>query len=201
MASLSISFMILNKIVGTIGQTSMNAWTLAGRMDQMVLIPSFAVSGATIPICAQNYGRGLLDRVRNAYKRNIVVGLCMVGCAAIAYNILAPWLFRAFSDVPEVISAAVRQVRIVSWSFLGVSAAIISSAAFQATGRPLPALALTVLRVGVISIPLALLLVFRFNMGMLGVWVGLATGNSIMLPLAFSAAWLHLKKLQFKPTV
>jgi len=38
-------------------QDTMNAFTLAGRMDQAVLIPSFAVGGATSIMVSQNFGR------------------------------------------------------------------------------------------------------------------------------------------------
>ncbi len=196
MASMSISFMVFNKVVGSIGQTAMNAWTLAGRMDQIALIPSFAVGAASIPIIAQNYGRGNLERVRGAYRKNIGLAMAMVGIGAIVYNIVAVWLFPLFTSVPEVIAAAVRQVRVLSFTFLGVSVAIVSSSTFQATGRPLPALLLTIVRVAGIAIPAVLIMVYVFDLGIAGVWAGLAAGNIAIAPLAFYAASRHLSRLR-----
>ncbi|HEX7510136.1 MAG TPA: MATE family efflux transporter, partial [Chitinivibrionales bacterium] len=87
MAAMSISFMILNKIVSSIGQTEMNGWTLVGRMDQIVLIPSFALSGATITMLSQNYGRGNLSRVMQAYRVNILLGIVVVASVALMYSL------------------------------------------------------------------------------------------------------------------
>jgi putative MATE family efflux protein len=201
MASLSIGFMIFNKLVSTIGEDAMNAWTLVGRMDQMVLIPSFAVAGATSIMVAQNYGRNLPDRVRSVYVVNVILAVCVVGSVALIYMLIAPFLFAAFSDVPVVVAAAVRQVRLLALTFTGISVAIVSSATFQSTGRPLPALALSLVRMGLVASPAAWLFAFFFGKGMMGVYAGVALGNLLALPLALAWARRHLARLKHRSVV
>jgi putative MATE family efflux protein len=201
MASMSFSFMILNKLVSGIGQTEMNGWTLVGRMDQIVLIPSFAISGATISMIAQNFGRGNLDRVRAIYRTNVRLGVTVVAAVALTYILTSGLFFPFFSTVKEVVGAAVRQVHYIAFTFIGVSAAIISTAAFQATGKPLPALALSLLRIGLIAIPTAAILTLVFHWGMLGVFAGLMIGNLSSLPIAYVWTRRHLKRLVPKTIV
>ena len=103
MAAMSVTFMFLNNIVSSIGQDAMNSWALCGRTDQIMFIPAFAISGATISMVGQNYGRGNLARVRRIYSRNILLGLVMVLSLAVVYNITAGWIFSGFSSVEGVI--------------------------------------------------------------------------------------------------
>ncbi len=189
MSSLALGFLFLNKLVGSISEQAMNAWTLAGRMDQLVLIPSFAVAGATVPMMAQNYGRGQLERVRRVFTANLLLGMGAVALAALVYNLAAHWMFGRFSDVPEVVVAAVRQVRVLSFTFVGISAVIISASGFQATGRPLPALGVNLIRMAVLAVPLAYAFVHLFDLGMGGVYAGLATANTG--GALVSLLWVH----------
>jgi putative MATE family efflux protein len=198
MSSLALGFLFLNKLVGSISEGAMNAWALAGRMDQLVLIPSFAVAGATVPMMAQNYGRGLIDRVRMVFVRNVLLAIGAVAVAALAYNLGARWLFGMFSDVPDVVEAAVRQVRMLSFTFMGVSAVIVSASAFQATGRPLPALAVNLLRMAALAVPLAYLLVNAFGLGMTGVYTGIATANIGAAGLTLVWVMNHLRGLTYR---
>jgi putative MATE family efflux protein len=195
MAALAISFMVFNKIVSALDQTVMNAWTLVGRMDQIVLIPSFAISGATLTMIAQNFGRKNYLRVGKIYRRTIVIGMLMVLTTAIIYSVISPWFFGLFSDVNEVVSLAARQVRLLSFTFIGLSAAIVSTSALQALGKPVSALFLAFVRMGIISIPLALILVFGFHMKIDGVFIALGTGNLCALPVALFWVRRHLKKI------
>ncbi len=201
MASFSVGLMFLNKLVGGIGEQFMNAWTIAGRMDHILIIPAISISGATITMVSQNYGRGNLDRVRKIYVRNVQVGIAMLLLFATLYILLAPVLFPFFTDVESVLTAAVRQVRYLSHSLVGLTVAIISSAAFQAVGKPFPAVFFPILRMGVIAVPLAYLMVYVYQTEMNGVYLGLAVGNLVILPVSFFWARSHLSKLKFKSVV
>jgi len=198
MAALAISFIVFNKVVSSIGQVYMNAWTLVGRMDQIVLIPSFAVAGATVTMIAQNYGRGNMERVRKIYLHNVVLAMILVGCAALVYVISAPYFFRLFTNVKEVLDFATLQVRVMAFTFVALSAVIVSTSTFQATRKPLPALFFALIRMGLISIPISLVLVFVLHLKMWGVYLALGFGNLWAFPIAFFWTKRHLGKLTEK---
>jgi multidrug efflux pump len=200
MASLAISFIVFNKIVGTIGQTAMNAWTLVGRMDQIVLIPSFAVAGATVTMVAQNFGRGNLERVGRIYIRSTALAMMLVAGSALIYAVSAPCFFKLFSTVNDVVSLAALQVRVLSFTFIALSVVIVSTSAFQALARPVPALVLAVMRMGVVSIPLALVLVFALRLNIWGVYIGLGAGNLLAMPVAFFWVRRHIRRLMREQT-
>lgn len=198
MLAVSMTFMFLNNIVSSIGQDAMNSWALCGRTDQIILIPAFAISGATISMVGQNYGRGNLARIQSIYTQNILIGLVMVFFLAVVYNIAAEWVFSAFSSVESVISGSVFQVRVLSFTFLGVSTSLISAATFQATGKPMPALFITIISTIIIAVPTAYLLVYTLDMKMPGVFISIGVGNVLVLPLSWVWTRLHLKNLKVR---
>lgn len=201
MISMALTFMFLNNLVSSISQDAMNSWALCGRTDQLILIPAFAISGATITMVGQNYGRNNLSRVMEIYRWNLLFAMALVVLLAVVYNIFANELFEVFSTVSGVIEAGVRQVRFLSFTFVGVSTMMISAATFQATGRPIPALVITIVRLGLIAIPLAYLLVHVAGMEMIGVFIGLGIANIAAIPLSWGWAHAHLSTLSFKRSV
>jgi Na+-driven multidrug efflux pump len=164
-------------------------------MDQIVLIPSFAVSGAALTMISQNFGRGNFIRVGKIYRRTVLFGMLLVFAAAVVYAAAAPWFFGLFSSVKEVVTLAATQVRALSFTFVGLCAAIVSASTFQAIGKPIPALFLSIIRMGLISIPLALVLVFGFHLKIAGVFIALGTGNLCALPIAYMFVRNSLKRI------
>ena len=198
MSTIAVAIMILNKMVGNISENSMNAWTIVGRMDQLLIIPAIAVGGATITMISQNFGKNNLERVRTIYKTNVMLAIVMVAIAAMVYNALATLFFPAFSSVPEVIEAAIFQVRCTSFTFVGLGVAITSGSTFQATAKPYPSIVIPVFRMGIITIPLAYLMVNMLDMKMNGLYLALAIGNLSAIPVAYLWTQRHLNNIKFK---
>jgi Na+-driven multidrug efflux pump len=90
-----------------------------------------------------------------------------------------------FTDLPEVVDLASRQVRFLALTITGLSVAIVTASSFQAIGKPLPALFLALIRMGLISIPVALILVFTLHLKIYGVYIAIATGNLCAVPIAY----------------
>jgi Na+-driven multidrug efflux pump len=91
--------------------------------------------------------------------------------------LIAPFLYRFFSDVPTVIYYCVLQTRVLELSFICAVFGIIGRAVFQAIGYPLPALALTIIRTLAIGFPFAYFFTFTLNMHANGVYYGMLVGN------------------------
>ena len=194
---MSVAFLLLNNLVSSINEAAMNAWTLVGRTDQMLLIPGFALSGATITMVGQNFGRKNFKRLKKIFHTNIITGLVTVTIIAGVYNLIAMPLFSLFTDVEEVLKGAVQQVRIISFTTASVSALFVIISTFQSTGKPLPALFITLMRIGAIAVPVAFILAKIVGLGMLGVYIGIVSGNLLILPIAWIWCSKHIDKLNY----
>jgi Na+-driven multidrug efflux pump len=84
----------------------------------------------------------------------------------------------------------------MAFTIVGTSGAIIVSASFQATGKPLPDLLIILIRMGIISIPLSVLSVYVFKLGMTGVFISLGIGNVLSFIVAVLWGKRHVKNLE-----
>lgn len=196
MFSLSFAFILLNRLVGSIGQSEMNSWGLCGRLDQLVLLPLFAISGANIIMIGQNYGNRNWDRIKFIYRSNIFYAISCMFVLAALYIGGAPFIFPFFSNVGEVIRGSILQVRVVTLSFLGLAFEVISTSTFQGLGRPLAAFWLTVIRMFGFAIPLSYFAVHQLSLGIMGVFISLFIAH---IGIAFIAYfWINN---EFKKTL
>ncbi len=189
MIIMSISFFIFNRIVISIDPLALTAFALCGRFEQMMLLPAFALGAAIVTIVGQNGGRGNFPRVRQTMKEAWILGLIAVGVISGIMVSFAPWIFKPFTDVEKIHWYAVTQYRVLGVSYLTALIGITSRSFFQAIGRPMPALFLTLLRLILIAIPISLILVFIFDMGIWGVWTGILTGG--ILTMFLSIFWVQ----------
>ena len=195
MLSIAVSYMFLNNIVSSIGEAAMNSWALCGRLDFIINVPAFALSSATLTMIGQNYGRKNSERVKTIYKSNIIYSLVLVLSMAMIYNLIAPHLYGFFTLVNEVIAGSVAQVRAVSFSYIGIATAMISASTFQAVGKPVPALVLRILRLGLLIIPPAYFLAIKMNLGMNGVFIAFSSGNIIIMIISWFWTRRYLDRL------
>lgn len=187
--TMSIAFLLLNRLVVSIDPLAMTAYSLCGRLDQIVLMPSFALAAAMITIVGQNAGRGNLKRADHAVKVGYAAGFVVVFSFAIVMIALARFIYPLFSNIEEVVNYAVRQTYTVELFFSLAVVGIINRSVFQAIGYPMPAFFITLMRVLIVSVPAAYLYVGVFNMGIYGVWFGMATG--IVLSFIVSLVWVR----------
>jgi len=191
--TMSISFLLLNRLVVSIDPLAMTAYSLCGRLDQIVLMPSFALAAAMITIVGQNAGRGNLRRADHAVKVGYAAGFIVVLFFALLMMALAKHIYPLFSGIDEVVDYAVRQTYTVELFFSLAVVGIINRSVFQAIGYPMPAFFITMLRVLLISVPAAYLFVGVFDMGVYGVWYGLISG--IVASFIVSLIWVrHVMK-------
>lgn len=183
--SVSVAFMVLNRLISSIGQTEMNSWGLCYRLDSFVLMPVFAISGATLVMLGQNFGNGNWDRIKKIYRSNIFYAFICVFGLAMFYIISAPHLFKLFSNVEAVIRGSVIQVRVVTLSFLGLALEIISTSAFQGIGKPFAAFWLAVIRMFGLAIPLSYFAVYQLSLGMMGVFISMFIAHSGAAVIAY----------------
>ena len=116
-----------------------------------------AVSTSVGPFIGQNWGAQLFDRVRSALK--LCNGFCLGwGVASfLVMAVAARWLVGLINGEPEVVETATTYLLIIpiSLGFMGVMG--VASACFNALGKPTPPLVLSLLRLVVVLIPLALM--------------------------------------------
>lgn len=179
MIVMSMTFLIYNRIVIAIDELALTAFALYGRFEQLLFIPVFAIGSALITIIGQNSGRGRLDRCEESWKKALGIGSGSVVVLAGLFVAASPFIFGSLSDIPQVVSYAVRETQVLAFSMLFAVLGVYARSVYQAIGYPVPALILTLLRLVILGIPAVLLFVYVFDWGIYGVWFGIVAGNGL----------------------
>ena len=166
---------VVTAIVARFGPAAVAGFGVAGRIESFVLVPLLALSGSIGPVVGQNFGADKVGRAARA------VGLSAAFCGA--YGLLVALLLTLaveplvalFSASADVRAAAALYLRIVSWSFCGYGAVVVVNAALNARSRALASMSLSLGRIALLYIPLALL--GAAWLGPAGVYAGALLAN------------------------
>jgi putative MATE family efflux protein len=193
--TMAISFLFFNRLVVSIDELALTAFSICGRFDQILIFPILAIASAMVTMAGQNYGRKNYDRVGKIWNIGLLLTLGVVIFLAAVLVIIAPYVYPFFTDVEKVVWYAVLQTRIIEFTFIFAGIGILARSIFQAIGKPIPALVITVLRLAGIAIPMAYFYVRVLDLGIYGVWFGIITGNAVGASLALLMTKNKLKRL------
>src|SRR5690606_33901156 len=158
-AVVSITYLLMNNILFNIGgESSVAAYGIIGRMLMFALFPVLGITQGFLPIAGFNYGAHQFERVKESiYKAILYAGL--LALVVFAVMMFFPQLIiTIFTDEPEILSSTPKYMRYVFAATPIIAIQLIGSAYFQAIGKALPALLLTLTRQGFFFIPLLFIL-------------------------------------------
>lgn len=169
-AIVSVTYLLMNNLLFDFGgESSVAAYGIIGRMLMFALFPVLGITQGFLPIAGFNYGAHQFERVKESiYKAILYAGiLALVVFAVIMF--FPQLIITIFTDEPEILSSTPKYMRYVFAATPIIAIQLIGSAYFQAIGKALPALLLTLTRQGFFFIPLLFILPNFF--GEMGVWI------------------------------
>ncbi len=178
----SIIYLLLNNILfGLGGEALVAVYAIIGRMLMFALFPVFGVTQGFLPIAGFNYGAAKYARVKESIYTAIKYAALVATLVFIGLMIFPEFFTDLFlsnrTDLPEeelqtnafVMEHAPIAIRLVFAATPIIALQLIGAAYFQAVGKVIPALLLTLTRQGFFFIPL--ILVLPNFWGELGVWL------------------------------
>ena len=172
------------------------AYGIGLRVEQLILLPGFGLTGALLPIVAQNYGAQNFDRVREAVAFCCKAGVALMFAGSLVLWVAAPYLMAIFSADPEVIRIGAQYLRVDGF-ILPVYIVLFAMNSFlQALQKPIWTLWIGIFRQGIGVLLFIWLFVRVFEMGTLGVWLGIAVSVTLGLIMSLIvSAWVARDKI------
>ena len=176
--AISILMIVLNYSLYTYGgEISIAVFGIINRVMMFALSPVLGVSQGFLPVAGFNIGAKKNDRVKETIKKSIYFGsilgtLIFIGIVIFKEQII--WIFTNDATLLEKTPDAMLVVFLVTPI---VTMQLIGSAYFQAAGKAMPALLLTLLKQGIFLIPLAYFLPTYY--GIDGVWWSFPIADSL----------------------
>jgi len=154
-----------------------------------VAFPIIGIMQGLMPIVSYNYGAENWDRVKSsiwlAVKATTVISIILLSII-----VFFPYkLIGIFTEDKDLLAHTPRVLQLIFVSLPVMGVGFIGGAYFQAIGKPIPALVLTLARQGIFMIPLMYML--SHFIGLDGVWAALPAGE--ILAGMWSGIWLYLE--------
>ncbi|MBN2598831.1 MAG: MATE family efflux transporter [Marinifilaceae bacterium] len=173
----ALGMMALLGIVNTFGTDVIAAYTAAGRIDSLAMMPAMNFSQAVAAFVGQNLGVNKIDRVRQGFKVTFIMSniFCLMMTAIII--LFGSHLMKLFTTDTNVIAIGEKYLIIVSSFYLLFSTMFTTNGVLRGAGDTLIPMFITLFSLWIIRIPGAYFL--SSKIGETGIWWSIPLGWSM----------------------
>lgn len=115
---IAVSCVALQSVVNTFGSVVVAAFTATSRFEQVVQQPYNSLGMAVSTYTGQNIGAGKIDRVRQGYRRGLLIMAVFAMIMIPAAQFGGDFIMRLFVQDAEVIAFGSHALKITSWFYL-----------------------------------------------------------------------------------
>jgi putative MATE family efflux protein len=167
--SVSVLIAILNLTLFKFGgETAVATYGIIARLMMFTLFPVMGVVQGFMPIVGYNYGAEQYDRVKETVMTAIKYGTSIAAIIFLIIILIPEQIVWVFTTDPALLRDAPKALVFVYLATPLITIQLIGSAYFQAIGKALPALLLTLTKQGFFLIPLVIVMPHFFDLD--GVW-------------------------------
>ena len=198
MMSLAMSFyLIFISSVG--GEYGIAAFTSGQRLYLFGIMPLTAIASAVAAVSGSSYGAKNWEYLNRTHLYGTKFAMIFAVAIMLILVIFAPQLSLIFAYTPEtapLIPEITNFLRIACFGLLLVGIGMPSSFLYQGIGRGTTALVWTIIRELIFTVSCTYLFGIVLNMGLMGIWIGLAVGRILASILNYAYARYTIKKLK-----
>jgi putative MATE family efflux protein len=151
------------------GEQAVAIYGIISRMLMFALFPILGVTQGFLPVAGYNYGAKNHERVRETINVSIKWAAGLATLIFLIILVFATPVVSVFSNDNAILEETPNALRIVFAASPIIAIQLIGAAYFQAAGKAVPALLLTLTKQGFFLIPLVLILPQFY--GTFGVWI------------------------------
>ncbi|MEL6927944.1 MAG: MATE family efflux transporter [Cyanobacteria bacterium J06600_6] len=152
-----ISIGIITSLLAVHGSVAVAGFGVASRIESFAMIVLMALASTIGPFVGQNWGAEEYGRVAKALQQSYLFCLAWGVLMAVLLIPGTSLIVPLFNNNQEVIAIASTYLWLVPISYGMAGIIQVANSAFNALGRPMPAVIITVLRMFLLYIPLAYL--------------------------------------------
>lgn len=195
-AAMSIHLIIIAMVGGDFGVAS---FTSGHKFYSLAILPFTAIGSSVIAVVGSSYGAKNGDYISRAHMYGVKFGVVFGIIITLILTIFSNQLAVIFAYTPETQHlipgiALYLQVACLCLPFTG--AGMTSSFFYQGIGKGSISLFFSILKELIFIVPFIYILGVMMNMGLLGIWIGMAGGRSLACILNFIFARFEIKKIR-----
>lgn len=182
-AIVPVGLAVITAMIARYGPEAVAGFGVASRIESLVLVIFYALSAIIGPFVGQNLSAGKEGRIQHSLR--LCAGFCISSglVIAVVLALLSGFLPTLFSSNSEVTSVTRLFLWIAPISYGAYGIVMVMNAAFNGLGNPLPGVVISVTRIVVLYVPLAVLGMRLY--GITGIFVAYAVANILSGILAY----------------
>ena len=148
----------MNKILIQFNTTATAVFGVYFKLQSFIFMPIFGMSNGIVPIVAYNYGAKNKERLIKTMNLGIKYSLSIMLLGVIIFQTIPESLLGLFNASEDMLSIGVPALRIISVGFLLAGYNIIVISVFQALGKGLYSMMVSIVRQLIVILPVAFVL-------------------------------------------
>ncbi len=166
---IAISCMALQEVVNSFGKTTMAAFAATSRIEQIIHQPYQTLGAALSTFTGQNYGARKMDRVREGYRKSVLIMVIFSLIMFPVMQITSEGILSLFVEERAVIEMGARALRITSIFYMMLGMIYVVRGVLNGLGDSVFALINGIVEViGRFTVPIYLVTIPFI--GMWGIW-------------------------------
>lgn len=180
----------LNGILAAFSDTYVAVLGIYFKLQTFIYMPANGIVQGMRPIIGYNYGAGEKKRVQDTIRYSLLSAAVLMLIGTIVSLVIPEAILGMFQADEELLRTGTEALRLISLGFLVSSFGVIFSGVFEALGRGVDSLVISLLRQLVIILPLGYVL--SRTMGPAGIWISFPIAELI----AAVASCFLLKRME-----
>lgn len=148
----------MNQILISFTPTATAVFGVYFKINSMIFMPVFGLNSGAVPIISYNYGAQRKDRVIQAMKLACITAVCIMTVGFILFETIPHVFFRMFNASDNMMAIGTTAFRIIGITFPIAAFCIVCGTVFQALGKGVYSMVVSVCRQLVVLLPAAYLL-------------------------------------------
>ena len=178
-----LSSLFLVHMLARFGEATVAGFGIASRIELIAVVPLLALSGSIGPIIGQNIGAKQYDRSRETLVMSYQWSVIWSGMVAISLFFLGHAFALFFSHNITIVHVATIYLMILPCSYASWGFVMMTNANFNSMGQPLRSTCVSIIRLGVLFVPLCYWLGHFY--GYIGIFIAFALANMLASLFAY----------------
>lgn len=154
----SVMVFSMNQILIGFTKTATAVFGVYFKLQSFIFMPVFGLNNAIVPIISYNYGARNRDRIIRTIRLGVLYAVLLMVVGFVLFQTIPDKLLLLFDASEEMLAIGTVALRAISFSYLLAGYCIVCGSVFQAFGRGMLSLIVSLVRQLFLLLPLAYLL-------------------------------------------